>query len=159
VYVSGCDQYLLYRNPVLPSSPLLQIATMPISNQSKYHSAMAVRIEYGASSILYAAGLNSSEERVLVGNDSNLSCDVLILGGDQPEAAPLPEMMASSGAAVVALSCDSADPPSAESMRWFAASGASVGRTDILGDFELRLSGAPNQAITWRFEKRSTQKQ
>lgn len=154
IYVGACDQYLLSRNPPLNGSPSLLVAPIPVSSGSKWNSTMALRMEYGASSILYMEGLNSSEERRLVAENTNLTCDVLVLSGDQPNSAPLPELMSACAPLAITITCDPTDPPSDEAMRWFSASGARVGRTDFLGDFSIRLSLAPNQSVDWSVTKK-----
>lgn len=149
IYLVPCDRYLLSHGSLFYNEPALQIASIPVSVGPRRIESMALRIEFGASSVFYAAGLNSFDERKLLASETNIQCDALVLSGEEGDNSPLPELIEAAGPEAIAMSCDDKNPISEEAQSWLAASGATVGRTDILGDYGLRLPYYANQAVMW----------
>ncbi len=145
------DQYLLSHPTPLADEPEIQIAGLPVDSDSTHDQAMAVRIEYGSSALLYAAGLTGDETADLLSRVGNLSCDVLAIPSGGAGHTASPELLAQTGPQVITVSCDHEHQPDDQSQRWMFAAGARIGRTDLLGSFILHLDTSPNQAITWTY--------
>lgn len=145
------DQYLLNHPNAVPGEGMLQIAGLPVFSAMGHSLAMAVRVEYGASSLLYAAGIEADGQRDLLSRNSNLACDVLAIPPGATTNTASPEMMASAGPEVIAIGCDALHVPGAETQRWLQASGARTGRTDLLGSYTLHLDPLPNQPVEWSY--------
>lgn len=145
------DEYLLSHPNPIPGDASLQIAGLPVDTPSSRELAMAVRVEYGSSALLYAGGITAAQERDLLSHDSNLACDVLAIpsGGAQKTASP--ELLAQTGPQVITVSCGREHPPDEQNQRWMFASGAKVGRTDLLGSFTLHVYGATNTPVSWTY--------
>ena len=70
------DQFLVaqqnaHEGPLGADCPL-QLAGVPLVSRAVHNISLAVRVEYGESALLYAAGLNAEDERTLLTRDANL---------------------------------------------------------------------------------------
>ncbi len=143
------DQYLLTHPNPLAGETAVQVAGLPVDTDGSHDMAMAIRVEYGASALLYAAGITAPEMADLLSHEGNLACDVLALPDGSRTAAP--ELLAQTGPQVITVTCDREHQPDDQTQRWLFASGARIGRTDLLGSFVLHLDTSPNQPVTWTY--------
>lgn len=143
------DQYLLSHPTPIAGEGSLQLAGLPACSPRAREQSIALRIEYGASSLLYAAGIDSTEVRTLLARESNLACDVLTAPGSASRGATPPELLAATGPQTIIVACGADQPPDDSSLNWMLATGARIGRTDVQGAFTLHLDPLPNQPVAW----------
>jgi competence protein ComEC len=105
--------------------------------------ALAVRVEYGASGLLYAAALDPVEEDKLIANRVNLPCDVLAATDSAAPGTLSSEFLALTGPKIVVVSTSADAPPDEQVLARLAAADAVVDRTDLLGTVALGLSDQP----------------
>lgn len=151
------DQYMIAHPNPIPREPAIQLAGLPVISPYYHTPAMAVRIEFGASALLYAAGIDVAGERDILSRNSNLACDVLSIPSSSIAGAASPEILAEAGPQVIAISCDHDHEPDPETQRWIEASGARVGRTDLLGSFTLHLDSQADQSVAWTYRPPAAQ--
>lgn len=144
------DQYLLANpNPLGANCPV-QIAGVQVVTRSTHHISLAVRVEYGESALLYAAGLNAEDEDTLLTRDANLDCDVFTVPDGGSENTALPEMLAQANAQDAVISCDSDDPPDPETLSWLDAANLHIDRTDRLSTFTLSVDLEADRSVLLR---------
>lgn len=145
------DEYLLSHPNPIPGESGIQIAGLPVESTSTSDLSMAVRVEYKASAVLYAAGLTAAGANNLLSHDGKLACDILCIPSSGSKRTASPELLALAGPQVIAVSCDREHTLDDQAQRWMFASGAKVGRTDLLGSFVLHMYGGANQPVTWTY--------
>jgi competence protein ComEC len=146
------------------------ITVIPVSNSDGVverggdadGGSLAVRIDYGASSLFYAAGLNPHEEDQLIAQRVNLPCDVLAATDSGAAGALSGEFLALAGPAITVVSTSSDNPPDQQVLARLAAAHSSVYRTDLSGTITIGFgdqvsfspvffpAGAPLPAISDR---------
>jgi len=104
------DQYLAgHPSPFGQDCPL-QLAGVPLISKGVRHISLALRVEYGASAMLYAAGLNAQDERTLLTRDAKLDCDIFAVPDGGSENTALPELLSLADPEVAIISSDHDDP-------------------------------------------------
>lgn len=113
-------------------------------------STLAVRIDYGATSVLDTAALTPEEEdRLLAAQGQALGCDVLAVADGGSAQAASSEFLAVCAPRIAAITSSADHPPSDDALARLHAADVDVGRTDLLGSFVLRLSRYPEEPILW----------
>ncbi len=137
----------------LQIDPNATVALLPIDETSPKHgvgdAALAVRVDYGANSELYVAGLTAGEESMLVANRSHLACDVLAATDGGAENSLSAEFLANAAPRVIVFSNAASDPPDEDVLARAAASAATVERTDTLGTITLGLDQQIGSPISY----------
>jgi competence protein ComEC len=130
----------------IAQTTLIPVATMDPSWPHREENAMAVRIDYGASGLIYAAGLNAQQEDKLIADRVNLPCDVLVATDSASSGTLSSEFLALTQPSVIVISSSADFPPDEQVLARIEAADAEVDRTDLIGTITLGLSDQPSVA-------------
>lgn len=112
--------------------------------------SMALKYSYAGREILFTGDLEEGQERLMLGKESDLSCDVLKVSHHGSSGASSSEFLEATGADFAVISCGVNNPyhhPSVETLERLSQAGIEVYRTDQQGSIILHIS--PSEGLSW----------
>jgi beta-lactamase superfamily II metal-dependent hydrolase len=136
---------------ILGSVPAHVAFLKPIRpREGQYYAAMAVKVDFGAETLLYDGGLSGTDEDYIVAQHSPVSCDILVTARPTDDRTASPELLYLAGPQLVAVQ-DASDAPAPEALlARIDSAGATVIHTETHRSYVALLDSDPDSTITFK---------
>lgn len=113
------------------------------------NASVVLRIDYAQTSVLFPADIDSTAEQLLPNRTANLQVDVLKVAHHGSKFSSSPEFLQATLPidAVISVGNNSYGHPTLETLQRLAATGATIWRTDLLGNITLLSDGIHYQIL------------
>jgi beta-lactamase superfamily II metal-dependent hydrolase len=132
---------------LLDSSAVMRVSCLPAGPLQDRQPHIAVRVDYGSESLLYAASLTPNAESFLSAQQAPLNCDLLVVPGNGAKDAASSEFLAWAAPRVAVISCPVTAAPDPQTTQRLQAAGAKIYRTDLLNGVYVGMGNEPEQLL------------